>query len=66
MQTDNVGMDIFLGIQCQGKFMVGYTDLHPGMDYVAAWRDPQQLCISLPINPNETIQPDIIKRIEKW
>lgn len=39
--------------KCSGKFMVGYTDLHPGMDCVAAWRDPQQLCIDLLLNPDE-------------
>jgi hypothetical protein len=33
--------------RCPGKFMVGYTDLHPGLDCVAAWRDPQQLCFDL-------------------
>ncbi len=36
---------------CQGKFMVGYTDLHPGLDCVAAWRDPQQLCFDMIDNP---------------
>jgi hypothetical protein len=39
--------------KCEGKFMVGYTDLHPGMDCVAAWRDPQQLCIDLLLSPDE-------------
>ena len=38
--------------RCQGKFMVGYTDLHPGLDCVAAWRDPQQLCIDLIESPD--------------
>ena len=33
--------------RCSGKFMVGYTDLHPGLDCVAAWRDPQQLCFDM-------------------
>ncbi|MGD2156894.1 MAG: hypothetical protein PVG14_09265 [Anaerolineales bacterium] len=37
--------------RCEGKFMVGYTDLHPGLDCVAAWRDPQQLCLDLFDNP---------------
>jgi len=32
---------------CRGKALVGYTDLHPGLDCVAAWRDPQQLCLDL-------------------
>lgn len=29
--------------RCDGRFMVGYTDLHPGLDCVAAWRDTQSL-----------------------
>jgi len=33
--------------RCQGKALVGYTDLHPGLDCVAAWRDPQQLCLDM-------------------
>ena len=44
----------YLAIEkCNGNFMVGYTDLHPGLDCVAAWRDPQQLCIDLLLNPEE-------------
>jgi hypothetical protein len=42
--------------KCKGKFMVGYTDLHPGMDCVAAWRDPQQLCLDVLIYPDEVKQ----------
>jgi len=37
--------------RCVGKFLVGYTDLHPGLDCVAAWRDPQQLCLDMIENP---------------
>lgn len=33
--------------RCDGKFLVGYTDLHPGLDCAAAWRDPLQLCYDL-------------------
>jgi hypothetical protein len=33
--------------RCPGQFMVGYTDLHPGVDCAAAWRDPQQFCLDL-------------------
>lgn len=33
--------------RCKGKALVGYTDLHPGLDCVAAWRDPQQLCLDM-------------------
>jgi hypothetical protein len=39
--------------RCGGNFLVGYTDLHPGLDCVAAWRDPQQLCMDLIDNPGE-------------
>lgn len=39
--------------RCEGKFMVGYTDLHPGLDCVAAWRDPQQLCIDMIKHPEK-------------
>lgn len=38
--------------RCPGQFMVGYTDLHPGIDCVAAWRDPQQLCFDMLENPD--------------
>lgn len=38
---------------CNGRFMVGYTDLHPGLDCVAAWRDSQELCFDLYDNPRE-------------
>lgn len=37
--------------RCAGKSLVGYTDLHPGVDCVAAWRDPQQLCLDMLENP---------------
>ena len=39
--------------QSLGKFLVGYTDLHPGLDCVAAWRDPQQLCFDMIDNPGK-------------
>lgn len=39
--------------RCPGKFLVGYTDLHPGLDCVAAWRDPQQLCYDMLDNPEQ-------------
>lgn len=26
--------------RCEEKFLIGYTDLHPRLDCVAAWRDP--------------------------
>ena len=33
--------------RCDGQFMVGYTDLHPGIDWLAALRGSQQLCLDL-------------------
>ena len=39
--------------RCESKFIVGYTDLHPGLDCVAAWRDPQQLCIDMIDTPDQ-------------
>lgn len=39
--------------RCEGKFLVGYTDLHPGLDCAAAWRDPLQLCYDLYDNPDQ-------------
>jgi hypothetical protein len=30
-----------------GHFLTGYTDLHPGVDCVASWRDSQDLCLDL-------------------
>jgi hypothetical protein len=39
--------------ECPGKFMVGYTDLHPGLDCVAAWRGTQALLLDLYMRPDE-------------
>lgn len=39
--------------RCPGKFLVGYTDLHPGLDCAAAWRDPLQLCIDMIDGPEQ-------------
>jgi hypothetical protein len=46
-------LTIFALEQSSGKYLVGYTDLHPGLDCMAAWRDPQQLCIDLIDNPDK-------------
>ncbi len=42
--------------RCKGKFMVGYTDLHPGLDCVAAWRGPEQMCIDMMDDPDKLMQ----------
>jgi len=39
--------------RCGTKFMVGYTDFHPGLDCMAAWRDPAQLCLDMIDNPDK-------------
>ena len=36
---------------CDDQFLVGHTDLHPGMDCVAAWRGTENLCIDLILDP---------------
>lgn len=37
----------------KGLFLVGYTDLHPGIDCAAAWRDPQSLCVDMVMEPDD-------------
>jgi hypothetical protein len=39
--------------RCEGKFLVGYTDLHPGLDCAAAWRGMDRLCIDMIENPGQ-------------
>ena len=39
--------------KCQGLALVGYTDLHGGLDSAAAWRDPLQLCLDLVGDPDQ-------------
>lgn len=39
--------------RAKGKYMVGYTDLHPGLDCVAAWRKNEKLCIDLYDSPSQ-------------
>ena len=34
-----------------GQYLVGYTDLHPGMDCALAWRGVNNLCMDLIIDP---------------
>jgi len=43
--------------RCTGRYLVGYTDLHPGLDCAAAFRDPQQLCIDF------LLEPDFVKKL---
>lgn len=39
--------------QCEGKFLVGYTDLHPGEDCAMAWRGSERFCLDLVEYPDE-------------
>ncbi len=38
---------------CDGQFLVGYTDLHPGMDCAAAWRGTENLCMDMMLAPEQ-------------
>jgi hypothetical protein len=42
--------------RCGGKYLVGYTDFHPGLDCAAAFRDAQELCLDLLIEPEKVKQ----------
>lgn len=39
--------------RCNGKFLVGYTDFHPGFDCAGAFRDAQELCMDILIEPEK-------------
>ncbi|MBU3188111.1 hypothetical protein K9O30_00735 [Clostridium bowmanii] len=39
--------------RCKGKYMVGYTDLHPGMDFIAAWMGTEKLCMDFYDEPEK-------------
>lgn len=38
---------------CDGKYLVGYTSLHPGVDCAAAWRGFGELCLDIYDHPEE-------------
>lgn len=42
--------------RCKGKFLVGYTDFHPGLDCAAAFREAQELCIDMLLEPGKVKQ----------
>jgi hypothetical protein len=48
---------------CPGKFMVGYTDLHPGLDWLAALRGSETLCLDL-LEDSESI-PAYLRQCEE-
>lgn len=51
--------------RCEGKYMVGYTDLHPGIDCAAAWRDTQNLLMDFYDAP-ETVKRLVEKSEEHF
>ena len=42
--------------RCSGKYLVGYTDFHPGLDCAAAFRDAQELCTDIILEPDKVRQ----------
>jgi len=38
---------------CDGKYLVGYTSLHPGVDCAAAWRGFSELCLDIYDHPQK-------------
>jgi hypothetical protein len=42
--------------RCDGKYMVGYTDFHAGLDCAAAFRDAQELCMDMLLEPEKVKQ----------
>lgn len=50
----------FLAIEkCRNNYFIGYTDLHPGIDCAAAFRDPQQFCIDI------LLEPEVVEELIK-
>ena len=52
--------------RCPGQFLVGYTDLHGGLDCVADWRDPQQLCLDTIDDQNGSKSSSGWRRLISW
>jgi len=48
---------------CDGLFMVGYTDIHPGMDCAAALRDTEEILCDFIECPDKAMQ--LIKKCEE-
>jgi len=42
--------------RCADRYLVGYTDIHPSLDCVAAWRGITELCLDMATEP-ERLQP---------
>jgi len=39
--------------RCDGRYLVGYSDFHPSLDCVAAWRGVDRLCLDMVAAPGE-------------
>lgn len=39
--------------RCEGRYLVGYTDLHPGVDCAAAWRGMDRFCFDMIDHPEQ-------------
>jgi hypothetical protein len=39
--------------RCEGRYLVGYTDLHPGLDCAASWRGTDRLCLDMVDHPEQ-------------
>jgi hypothetical protein len=39
--------------RCADRYLVGYTDFHPSLDCIAAWRGVSPLCLDLAIAPEK-------------
>jgi hypothetical protein len=47
MELTDVGLE-----KCGNQFIVGYPDLHPGLDCALAWRGTNDLCMDLMLDPD--------------
>jgi hypothetical protein len=42
--------------QCEGRFLVGYTDIHPSVDCAMSWRGVERFCMDLYEYPEQARQ----------
>lgn len=41
--------------RCRDRFWVGYTDYHPSLDCMAAWRGVDRLCLDMALTPEKLL-----------
>ena len=57
---------------CRGQFLVGYTDLHPGLDWLAALRGTEPLLLDMVDRPDrlqpllQTCTPDFLAVYDRF